>query len=352
MESSLFDSFAKEPFWLLPSIYAVLAAVVALFLANVLKSSMSGLARRSPSHLTEVIARSAPRPLAFAIFLAEISGGLRWLPMPRHLEALTRHLLPFALGILAVLLLMRVAQRAIEAFGRSNPALRSTAGLGRAVTWVVGLVLVALLTSDALGISLAPVLTALGIGSLAVALALQDTLSNFFAGISLVADKPVRPGDFVRLDSGAEGYVEAIGWRSTHLRRQGGGIVVVPNGTLAKGVLTNFGTANPRLELRVRIDVAFEADVNQVETTFASEGPTLTSIEGVKHEPAPCVLFLPGPVPYGLGFTIVLEVEPSVDVDRVEHEVRKRLFLAMKAAKIDVARGLPPGAPLAPPPKS
>jgi small-conductance mechanosensitive channel len=261
--------------------------------------------------------------------------------MPKTLEALTRHLLPFGLAILAVLLLMRVAQRAIDAFGRSNPALRSTAGLGRAVTWVVGLGLIALLCSDALGISLAPVLTALGIGSLAVALALQDTLSNFFAGISLITDKPVRPGDFVRLEGGAqEGYVESIGWRSTHLRRQAGGLVVVPNSTLAKSVLTNFGAENPRLELRIRIDVALESDLAKVENAFGAEARAFGSIAGVKAEPLPFVLFSPGLGAYGLGFTIVLDVDPSANTDLVENEIKKRLFLRMKAENIPIARGL------------
>ncbi len=64
---------------------------------------------------------------------------------------------------------------------------------------------------DALGVSSAPALTALGVGSLSVALALQDTLSNFFSGSYLLIDRPVRPGEFVRLDSGQEGYVDAIG---------------------------------------------------------------------------------------------------------------------------------------------
>jgi small-conductance mechanosensitive channel len=343
MGPSWIDRATLEPAWLVLSIYAALAASVAILVGHLLKRSLGGLARRSPSHMTEVIARSAPRPIAFAVFLAEISGGLRWLPLPKQLEALTRHLLPFALAIVAVLLLMRVAQRAIDAFGRSNPALRSSAGLGRSITWVLGLGLIGLLTCDALGISLAPVLTALGIGSLAVALALQDTLSNFFAGIALITDKPVRPGDFVRLEGGGqEGYVEAIGSRSTHLRTLSGGVVVVPNATLAKGVLTNFGSTNPRLELRLRLDVALDADLAHALSALGAETSSFKSIEGVKSDPEPCLLFLPGPSAWGLGFTVFLYVEPSADTDRVEHEVRKRLYARMKSDGIGLARMLRP----------
>jgi small-conductance mechanosensitive channel len=340
MGPSFIDRAATEPAWLVLALYAALAGSVALLVARVLKRSLAEVARRSPSHMTEVIAKSAPRPIAFAVFLAEISGGLRWLPLPKTLEALTRHLLPFGLAILAVLLVMRVAQRAIDAFGRSNPALRSSAGLGRSVTWVVGIGLIGLLLCDALGISLAPVLTAFGIGSLAVALALQDTLSNFFSGIALITDKPVRPGDFVRLEAGGqEGYVEAIGSRSTHLRTLGGGVVVVPNATLAKAVLTNFGSSNPRLELRVRLDVALDSDVLHTLSELEAESATFTSIEGVKSEPSPALLFLPAPSPWALRLTVLLHVEPTANFDLVEHESRKRLFLRMKTAGIAPARG-------------
>jgi small-conductance mechanosensitive channel len=339
MGQSWMQNLAAEPFWLVLGVYTAIAALLATALAAVVKGSLTGIARRSPSHLTEVVAGTVPRPVGAAFFLAEISGGLRWLPLPSSLEAVTRHLLPFALAILAVLLLMRMSRRAIEAFGRSNPALRSTAGIAHATTWVVGLSLTAVLLSDAIGISLAPVLTALGVGSLAVALALQDTLTNFFSGISLVTDKPVRPGDFIRLEgAGAEGYVETLGWRSTHLRSLDGGVVVIPNATLAKGVITNFGATNPRLLLRVHVDVTLDSDADRVEGVLDGEAKECTKIEGVRSDPAPTVLFVPGVGPLALGFTVIFRLEPGADSDLVQHHVKKRLYARLVAEKIATAR--------------
>jgi small-conductance mechanosensitive channel len=344
MGRSWVESITAEPFWLLLGVYATLAAVLAATLASAVKRSLHGLARRSPSNLAEVIAATVPRPLGGALFLAEISGGLRWLPLPAGLEAVTKHLLPFALAILAVLLLMRMSRRAIEAFGRSNPSLRSTAGIAQATTWVIGLSLTAVLLSDAIGISLAPVLTALGVGSLAVALALQDTLTNFFSGISLVTDKPVRPGDFVRLEgSGSEGYVETLGWRSTHLRTLDGGVVVIPNATLAKGVITNFGATNPRLVLRVRVDVALDSEVDRVEAALTAEANECAAIEGVRGEPLPAVRFVPGVGREAFSFTVVFRLEPSADGDLVEHLVKKRLHARLVAEKIKPPICMPAG---------
>ena len=97
------------------------------------------------------------------------------------------------------------------------------------IAWglVVGLGLLVVLSG--LGISITPMLTALGVGGLAVALALQEPLSNFFAGVFLALAGQIRVGDYVRLDSGQEGFVADFGWRSTRLRMLANNLVVVPN---------------------------------------------------------------------------------------------------------------------------
>jgi small-conductance mechanosensitive channel len=328
------DLGRTSPLWILLVIYGLFAFGLAFFASRLLKASLRGIVARAPSELNEVLLASLPRPAGAAIFLVEISAGLRWLPMTGAMEMLTNHLLPFGLGILAVIMVMRVARKSIDAYGRSNPALRSSAGIGHAITWVVGLCLIAVLTSDALGISLAPALTALGVGSLAVALALQDTLSNFFSGIYLIMDKPMRPGDFVRLDAAHEGYVESIGWRATHLRALDNSVIVVPNATLAKGVLTNFGSSNPRLLLEIRVDFPLDADSDFVEKALMLEAKDATKVEGVRAEPAPYVRFIPGEGRRSLGFTVHFELEPSADRALVEHELRKRLRARLRSAKL------------------
>lgn len=102
---------------------------------------------------------------------------------------------------------------------------------------------------DNLGISLTAVWTTLGVGSVAIALALQDTLSNFFAGVYVRLDSPVRVGDYIRLDGGNEGFVVQIGWRSTRIRTLPNNIAVVPNAKLASAVITNYSMAEYQMSL-------------------------------------------------------------------------------------------------------
>ena len=111
-----------------------------------------------------------------------------------------------------------------------------------------------------LGISLTAIWTTLGVGSVAVALALQETLSNLFAGLYLLADRPVSPGDYIKLDSGQEGYVMHIGWRSTTMRTQSNNIVFVPNSTMAKAVITNYSLPELMVSVTIPVRVAYGSD--------------------------------------------------------------------------------------------
>jgi small-conductance mechanosensitive channel len=97
--------------------------------------------------------------------------------------------------------------------------------------------------------------------------------------------------------------------------------------------------------MRLRVHVALESGVGHVESVFGNEAAGFVDIPGVRHDPAPSVLFIPGPGAWSLGFTVLLYLDPSADSDRVEHQVRKRLFARMAAEHIGTARNawLPEG---------
>jgi small-conductance mechanosensitive channel len=306
---------------------------------NALVGWLERMAPRMAPHMVTVLRRSLPRPAGAAVFLFAVGFGLRFFPLPTRLEALTKHVIPFLLGTLAVVVLMRMALTAITAYGETFPQLRSTAGIGRAITWIVGSALIAVLVSDALGISLAPALTALGVGSLSVALALQDTLSNFFAGVYLLIDKPIHPEDFIRLEGGQEGYVDAIGWRSTHLRTLAPSTIIVPNAALSKAVITNFGRTNPRLVLATAIDVAQDSDPAKVEATLVEEAKGATDVKGVDASQAPFVRMSLDE--RGLTFTLYVTVTASADGSFVQQELRKRALARLRREGVQLAPPYP-----------
>lgn len=123
----------------------------------------------------------------------------------------------------------------------------------------------ALMALHSVGISIAPLVTALGIGGLAVALALKDTLSNLFAGIQVIVSKQLAIGDYVSLGKDQEGHIVDITWRNTTIRSLSNSTVIVPNSTVSTGVITNFGRSRKEFSFPVPIQVDYTSDLERVE---------------------------------------------------------------------------------------
>ncbi|MEC7511501.1 MAG: mechanosensitive ion channel family protein [Pseudomonadota bacterium] len=136
-------------------------------------------------------------------------------------------------------------------------------------------VLAILIILSTMGVSVTPIVASLGITSLAVALALQPTLENFFSGIQLVMDKPIRIGDFIELDSGEQGFVEKIGWRSTWVRMLPNNIVIMPNSKLSNSKLINYYYPERELSVPVEVGVHYSSDLEHVENVCLEVANTI-----------------------------------------------------------------------------
>jgi small-conductance mechanosensitive channel len=194
-----------------------------------------------------------------------------------------------------------------------------------------------------MGVAVAPLLTALGVGGLAVALALQDTLANLFAGMHILVEKSVRVGDALRLESGQEGEVLDITWRTTRIRTLQNNIVVIPNSKLAQSVLTNYSLPEPRLTLQIPVGVDYANDPRQVERVLlAVAAQAVLEVPGLVAVPAPVVRFAPGFGPSSLEFTLNCQVDAYGDQVAVQSELRARIVEGFRAAGIEFP--LVPGA--------
>ena len=118
---------------------------------------------------------------------------------------------------------------------------------------------------DALGVSISPLLGGLGIMGLAVALALQPTLSNFFAGTYVMSDGTMNVGDYIELSGGPAGYVTEVGWRSTKIRTIYNNLVIIPNSVLADSIFTNYQTPSTAVSVLVNCGVSYDSDLQHVQ---------------------------------------------------------------------------------------
>jgi len=200
---------------------------------------------------------------------------------------------------------------------------------GLAYTVLEGTILVLgfLIVLSMLGVSIAPLITALGVGGLAVALALQDTLANLFAGVHILIEKSIRIGDFIRLEDGQEGYVEDITWRTTRIKMLPNNMVVIPNNKLAQSVVTNYYLPEKNMALMIDIRVSYSDDPEKVEKILVEETKkAVGEVAGLLGEPEPFVRLIPGFGESSLNFTLICQVREFVDQYLVQHELRKRIF--------------------------
>lgn len=121
-----------------------------------------------------------------------------------------------------------------------------------------------LIVLDTLGITISPLLGGLGITGLAVALALQPTLGNFFAGTYVLSDGALNVGDFIELSGGPSGYVVEVGWRSTKIQTVYNNLVVIPNSVLADTIVTNYQAPSNAISVLVHCGVSYDSDLKQV----------------------------------------------------------------------------------------
>jgi small-conductance mechanosensitive channel len=176
-----------------------------------------------------------------------------------------------------------------------------------------------------LGISITPILTALGVGGLAAALALQPTLANLFSGLQIIAAKQLHPGDYVKLDSGEEGYVTDITWRNTTIRALPNNMIIVPNSKLASTIFTNYYQPQQETGVLIQVGVSYASDLKKVEKVTIEVGKeVMKEVEGGVPEFEPLIRYHTFD-DSSINFMVVLRTKEYVGKYLITHEFIKRL---------------------------
>ena len=264
----------------------------------------------------------------------------------------------FVLGAVSVTLaIAAIASQSVDAYGALMAPALPVSSLTRNVAWALVAGLGFLVILNGLGLSITPMLTALGVGGLAVALALQEPLANFFAGLFITLAGQVRVGDYVKLDSGEEGYVVDFSWRSTRLRMLANNLVLVPNSKLAQAIVVNHHLPSQELAVLVEVGVDYSSDLKHVERVVTEVGRSvMVEVTGGVTEFEPfirCHTFGDS----SINFTVILRAREYVDQYLIKHEFITRLHARFNQEGIEIPfpirtiarrdRRPPPAAPAA-----
>jgi len=205
--------------------------------------------------------------------------------------------------------------------GGAFPSASIFANLTKVIVFALGIMVIL----QSLGVSITPMLTALGVGGLAIALALQGTLSDLFSGLQVIASKQVKPGDYIKLNSGEEGYVVDITWKNTTIRQLPNNMVIVPNSKLSSAIITNYNHPEKEMSVLVQIGVSYASDLKKVEKiTIEVARETMKDVKGGVPEFEPFIRYHTF-ADFSINFTVILRVKEFVDQYLLKHEFVKRL---------------------------
>ena len=304
----------------------IVAAYAAGLIANRLVwRRLATLARRTDRRWDDaIVAEIEKRVPLWSLLLGTYLAAGFWTLSPNVRTALSGALFVLTIGSVTFLcasLLAGFARQYGQTVQDALPVTTLTENVVRIAVMSIGVLIIL----NGLGLSITPILTALGVGGLAVALALQDTLANLFAGFYVTVARQLRVGDYVRLDTGEEGYLVDIAWRAARIRMLPNNTVVVPNAKLAQAIVTNYHLPETELAVLVKVSVDYDSDLEHVErVTCDVAREVMRTVPGAIPEFEPFIRYHT----FGessIDFTVILRAREFVDQYLVTHEFVKRL---------------------------
>lgn len=259
--------------------------LAARVVSHLIAKGVDRIAKRTQTALDDRLAAAFKRPLTWALFLIGAYAAAHRLTLAET----TLRWIDSALFAGAVLLL---ALAVLQSYGLllhwyvSQPRVAASSALATEfgpLISKVGKVFIALVAVTILlqhfGVNVQSLVVSLGVGSLAIGLAAQDTLANMFGGFTLMLDRPFRVGDRIQLATGEIGDVEAIGMRATRIRTTDEMLLVVPNSALVKDRVINFNLPSRGLTTRVEIDVAYDSPLEEAMRLMAEAARAVPQVD-------------------------------------------------------------------------
>ena len=329
--------FLTDTPWVLQAVLILGGFLIGILTELILVRAFKTLAKRTKSTWDDLIIEGIHQmPIVWGT-----AAGLWGAMLVRGVDPYIRSILGKVLTIVIIasltLVAMRLASGAVDRYtSRIGARLTSVTlvnNLVKLLIFILGLFLIL----QNLNIEITPLITALGIGGLAVALALQDTLANLFAGISIILSGQVRPNDYLKLSGGEEGFVTDVKARNTTIRTfPARNLVVIPNSMLASSIVTNYSLPKPSLWITVGVGVSYDSDLEEVERVAVEVAvQTLEAVTEKAPSESPHVRYRA----FGdssIDFDVLLPANKFADQFLIRHEFIKRLHARFNEEGIEI----------------
>lgn len=321
---NIFENISLEKH-VVPAAIIILSFFVGLVFKRLIVRRISKIAKESRTRLDDVLVKSLRSVVLIWFVLLGVFLAVNISSFSAQERAFLDKLFQALLIFSIFWFLMRLLEEIFYAYSDKFQKRVPEASIIKNAIKIFVLLIGVLIILQVLGISITPLITTLGIGGLAIALALQDTLANLFAGFHIIGTQRVKPGDYIKLDSGEEGYVVDVTWRDTVLRQLPNNYVIIPNKALSSAILVNYYRPKRAMNVLVEVGVDYASDLGKVEqVTLEVARQTLVQVPGGARKFDPFMRFHT----FGdssIDFTVHLRCEEFYDKFLVQHEFIKRL---------------------------
>lgn len=319
---------------------AAIIATVFIIIGKVADWIISGIigriADRSSNNFDDELVGLIHRPVFLSLVLLGLGLATRRLGMPDAPTFITLGILKTIAIFVWYSTLSSMLALFVKTFGRTHDSKIVQSGMLSVLQNVVKIILVALtgyFIFVAWNINVTAWLASAGIVGLALSFAAKDTLSNLFAGVSIIMDAPYKTGDFIILETGERGIVTNIGLRSTRILTRDDVEITVPNGIIGNGKIINeAGGPSKQHRIRVAVGVAYGSDIDQVIDVLQKVAKDNADIVA---NPEPRVRFRT----FGdssLDFELLGWIARPVDRGRVIHELNCAVYKALNENNIAI----------------
>jgi small-conductance mechanosensitive channel len=246
-------------------LFTLAGLLLGVLLYKIVMPFLAKLAAKTALKTDDLIIKTLSKWVIPWFFALGLFIGLRRLELDSNLHYWLKNGLLIFYIFSATLIIARVVSGLIKIKAAGTDTIIPSSSIISNIVIVIIYCIGLLIILQSQGISITPVLTALGVGGLAVALALQNTLSNLFAGLQIISSGNFNKGDFIKLSSGEDGFIEDITWRSTTIRAASDHIIIVPNSKLADMTVMNYYLPQHEITFAVDISVSYDSDLTKVE---------------------------------------------------------------------------------------
>ncbi|HOJ37708.1 MAG TPA: mechanosensitive ion channel family protein [Ignavibacteriales bacterium] len=313
-----------------------IAYIVGLIFDKVIHRKIKKWVAKTSFKYDDIIVNSFDNISLYLFLLLGAFIGLQSINISSNIYNIVEKIILILLIFLIIIAGSRIAVGFIDNYTEKINQYLPKSSIFQNITKILIFSIGALIILQTLGISITPIITAMGVGGLAVALAFQETLTNLFAGLHILASRQIKIGDFIKLDNGIEGFVEDISWRYTIIKQMPNNMVIIPNSSLASAIVTNFNLPDKEMNFIVQVGVSYDSDLEFVEkVTLEVAKDVMKTFPGSVPEFEPLIRFHTFG-DFSINFNVILRAKEYADQFPIRNEFIKRLHKKYKEVGITI----------------